>query len=62
MEGSLISTRREYVALLGSLVLVALEGVIRILTLALRKSVHPDVRLVPLISSYSATDHQVLLQ
>lgn len=38
-------TRREYLALFGSLILICLEGIIRIITLLLRTS--PQIIYVP---------------
>ena len=40
---SLIRSRAEYIALVGSFILVGLETIIRVLTLALRKF-HPNIK------------------
>ena len=37
--------RREYLALLGSLILIFLEGIIRVITLGLRKCSHVHVNV-----------------
>lgn len=53
--------RREYIALVGSLILIFLEGLIRIITLGLRKTpcdLPPKLSLIP----FSAANYPILLQ
>ena len=53
--------RREYIALVGSLTLIFLEGLIRIITLGLREMIRnllPTLGLIP----FSAANYPLLLQ
>jgi hypothetical protein len=55
-----LGPRREYVALIGSFILILLEGLIRAITLLLREcSLHVQAMVA---NYYSATYHPLLLQ
>ena len=53
--------RREYIALLGSLILVFLEGFISIITLALRKALYGRLCLHNFLIAFSPANHSILL-
>lgn len=55
--------RREYIALVGSLVLIFLEGIIRVITLGLRRT-FPLLHSIQskMLTPFSTTDHSLLLQ
>ena len=56
-----VSGRREYLALFGSLILIALESLIRIVTLGLRESVF-EPTFAASLTLFSVPDHKILLR